>query len=121
MYFQTIRLGECFRTNFKFCCKVLELAAADSVFSRASTASSSHSRVWKIPICSSCFSKQSESDPSGAFSSFTESRGRITSSATITKLASHLGKINSCIIYGDLDIIVFVSSNKAQVYTCINP
>jgi hypothetical protein len=79
---------------FKFCCKVLELAAADSVFSRASTASSSLSRIWKIPICSSCFSIQSESGPSEAFASSTESRGSITSAATIPELASHLEKIN---------------------------
>jgi hypothetical protein len=75
--------------TFKFCCKVLELAE-DFVFSKASTASSSLSRVWKIPICSSCFSTQSESGSSGAFASSTESRGGITSSATISKLASHL-------------------------------
>jgi hypothetical protein len=74
---------------FKFCCKVQELDA-DFVFSRASTASSSLSRVWKIPICSSCFSTQSESGSSGAFASSTESRGGITSSAIISKLASHL-------------------------------
>jgi hypothetical protein len=72
---------------FKFCCKVLVLAA-DSVFSRASTASSSLSRIWKIPICSSCFSIQSESGPSEAFSS-----GSITSAATIPELASHLEEI----------------------------
>jgi hypothetical protein len=66
---------------FKFCCNVLELAA-DFVSSKASTASSSLSRVWKIPICSSCFS--------GALASSTESRGGITSSAIIPKLASHL-------------------------------
>ena len=45
---------------------------------------------WKIPICSSCFSTQPESGSSGAFASSTESRGGITSSATIPKLASHL-------------------------------
>jgi hypothetical protein len=76
--------------TFKFCCKVQELAE-DFVFSKASTASSSLSRVWKIPICSSCFSTQPESGSSGAFASSTESRGGITSSATISKLlASHL-------------------------------
>jgi hypothetical protein len=75
--------------TLKWCCKVLELAE-DFVFSRASTASSSLSRVWKIPICSSCFSTQSESGSSGAFASSTESRGGIPSSATISKLASHL-------------------------------
>jgi len=68
---------------------VLELAA-DSVFSRASTASSSLSRVWKIPICSSCFSSIFASGSSVAFSSLKESRGGVTSSATIPKLASHL-------------------------------
>jgi hypothetical protein len=74
---------------FKFCRKVLEIEA-DFVFSRASTASSSLSRVWKIPICSSCFSTQSESGSSGEKTSSTESRGGLTSSATISKLASHL-------------------------------
>jgi hypothetical protein len=79
--------------TFKWCCKVLELAE-DFVFSRASTASSSLSRVWKIPICSSCFSTQPESGSSGAFASSTESRGGITSSATIPKLlAANLEKI----------------------------
>jgi hypothetical protein len=78
--------------TFKWCCKVLELAE-DFVFSRASTASSSLSRVWKIPIGFSCFSTQSESDSSGEIDSSTESRGGITSSATISKLASHLEKI----------------------------
>jgi hypothetical protein len=74
---------------FTFCCKVLELAV-DSVFSKASTASSSLSRVWKIPICSSCFSTQLELGSSGAFASSTESRGGNTSSNIIPKLASHL-------------------------------
>jgi hypothetical protein len=74
---------------FKFCCKVLELAA-DFALSKASTASSSLSRVWKIPICSSCFSTQPESGSSGEITSSTESRGGITSSANISKLASHL-------------------------------
>jgi hypothetical protein len=79
--------------TFKWCCKVLELAE-DFVFSRASTAFSSLSRVWKIPICSSCFSTQPESGSSGAFASSTESRGGITSSATIPKLlAANLEKI----------------------------
>jgi hypothetical protein len=74
----------------KFCSKVLGLAA-DTVFGRASTASSSLSTVWKIPICFSCFSTQSESGSSGAFASSTERRGGITSSAIISKLlASHL-------------------------------
>jgi hypothetical protein len=82
---------------FKFCRKVLVLAA-DSVFSRASTASSSLSRIWKIPICSSCFSIQSKSGPSEAFSSSTESRGGIASSAIIPMLASHLEEI---LIYND--------------------
>ena len=59
--------------------------------SRASTASYSLSRVWKIPICSSCFSTQSESGSFRAFaSSSTESRGGITSAATLPTLASHL-------------------------------
>jgi hypothetical protein len=75
--------------TFKWCCKVLQLAE-DFVNSRASNASSSLSRVWKIPICSSCFSTEPESGSSGAFSTSTESRGGITSSATISKLASHL-------------------------------
>jgi hypothetical protein len=74
---------------FKWCCKVLELAE-DLALSKASTASSSLSRVWKIPICSSCFSTQSELGSSGEIASSTESRGGITSSATISKLASHL-------------------------------
>jgi hypothetical protein len=74
---------------FKFCRKVLEIAA-DFVFSRASTASSSLSRVLKIPICSSCFSTQLDLGTSGAFASSTESSGGITSSAIISKLASHL-------------------------------
>jgi hypothetical protein len=77
---------------FKFCCKVLELAA-DLMFSRASTASSSLSKVWKIPICSSCFSTQLESGSSGAFASSTERLGGITSSAIISKLTAHLEKI----------------------------
>jgi hypothetical protein len=66
--------------------------AEDFVFSKASTTFSNLSRVWKIPICSSCFSTQLESGTSGAFASSTERRGGITSSATIPKLSSHLEK-----------------------------
>jgi hypothetical protein len=82
---------------FKFCCMVLEVdVAEDFAFSRASTASSSLSRVWKIPICSSCFSKQPVLGSSAAFASSTESRGGITSSVTIPKLASDLEKKYIC-------------------------
>jgi hypothetical protein len=59
--------------TFKWCCKALELAE-DFALSKASTASSSLSRVWKIPICSSCVSRQPELGSSGAFASSTESK-----------------------------------------------
>jgi hypothetical protein len=68
---------------------VLELAA-DFVSSKASTASSSLSRIWKIPICSFCFSKQSVLSSSGALASSTESKGGNISSAIIPKLATLL-------------------------------
>jgi hypothetical protein len=87
-----VQLINFFATSaFKRSCKLLEFAE-DFVFRRASTASSSLSRVSKIPICSSCLSTYTESDSSGAFASSTESRGGITSSATIPKLSSHLEK-----------------------------
>jgi hypothetical protein len=70
---------------------VAELAE-EFVFSIASTASSSLSRVWKIPICSSCFSTQPESGSSGVFASSTESKQGVNTFSTIPKLASHLEK-----------------------------